>query len=110
LSVDNSSDVDGVVGFLFNYYVNGCEEVVIDLFFAEVHSTRGVEAAECGEDEVGVGDVDEFHWLLFIIDFMRYKKEGVKISPLFNRPNIVVSIFWLLEHSIFVNCLFKSKY
>jgi hypothetical protein len=62
--------MDEGVGFLFYYYIDGWEEVVVDLFFAEVHSTRWVEAAECGEAEMGVGDVDELHFLDCLWDVM----------------------------------------
>lgn len=37
------------------------EEIIVHLLLAEVHPGPGVEPAEGGEPEVGVGDVGDLH-------------------------------------------------
>ena len=59
--VEEVARVDEDVGFLVDDIIDCLEEIIVDLLLAEVHAALGIEAAEGGEAQVGVGDMDEFH-------------------------------------------------
>jgi hypothetical protein len=51
------------VGFQVDDIINRPEKIIVHLLFAEVHAGFRIEAAEGGETQVGIGDVNEFHWI-----------------------------------------------
>lgn len=53
--------MDYGIGLCVDDVVYSAEEVIVDLFLAEVDSSRRIESGECCEAKVGVSDVDEFH-------------------------------------------------
>jgi hypothetical protein len=55
--------MDENVGFCVDDIIYRPEEIIVHLLLAEIHAGLRIEAAEGGEAQVGVGDVDEFRWL-----------------------------------------------
>ena len=59
--------MDEHVGFPADDLIYRFEKIVIDLLFPEVHTGLGIEAVERGQAQVGVGDVDEVHFLRLLV-------------------------------------------
>jgi len=80
--VEEVARVDEDTGFLLYDLINRFEEVVVHLLFPKVHPGPGIEAGECCEAQVGIGDMDEFHRVFLTWNFKEYKREGngVKMS------------------------------
>lgn len=71
--------MDERVRFLADDLIYRFEEVFVDLLFAEVHAGLGIEAVECCEAQVGVGDVDELH-LRYLLSWFLLGYKGVGVG------------------------------
>lgn len=68
--------MEDAVRFCVDDVVDASQEIIVDLFFPEVHAGVRVEPGEGGEAQVRVGDVDEFYWLLLVWIFLGYLVVG----------------------------------
>jgi hypothetical protein len=59
--IEEVANVDEHVEPQVDDIVDRPEKIIVHLLLAEVHAGPGIEAAESGEAQAGVGDVDEFH-------------------------------------------------
>jgi len=68
--IEEVARVDEHVGFFFDNCIDCRQEVIVHLLLAEVHPALGIEPVERGEVKVGVGDVDEVHFLRSVFGFL----------------------------------------
>ena len=61
--IEEVARVDEEIRLLPDDRIHCRKEIIVDLLLAHVHAAFRVEPVERGETQVGVGDVDELHFL-----------------------------------------------